>query len=682
MITPSKNIPFFLLIGGIILISYANSFHASWHLDDEPNILNNSKIHLSSLTPDQINNTLRAHPAAPNRDKLYRPLPFLTLALNWYFGQDKTFGYHIVNLMIHILTSWYLFLTLQLLLRIHYKKQYPPQFFTGAAIIAALLWALSPIQTQAVTYIVQRMASMAAMFSIISIYAYLRGRIASKKTYVFWYLICLLSFFAALASKENAILLFPSLALLEFSFFRHDIKRRQVISLIFSAIALLAVATFFIHYVLGRIPFNFLDSYDNRSFTFSERILTQPRIVLMYLSQILLPVADWLSIEHDLILSTSLFTPWTTLPSILLILLLISILIFFLKKYPIICFPALFFFLNHGVESTILPLELVFEHRNYLPSLFLFLPLGILVAHILYSNPPQPLFRRITVILCAVLFLIVSGHATYTRNLAWTTEGTLWTDAIHKAPRSSRAAHNLGKWYRQFGEYPTAYHYFRLALLNADKSADPKMTKKAALNGIASVTYMLGSYDQSLQSFNQCLKIDENDEACLKNRMLAHLQLGQPEQALSDGIRLTKKYPDPVEYQYLTATAAYQANHKDVALNYVRKIVGRSLYNHQVMYLTGLLMTKEKAYPNNIFFLKRATEIAPNNINYQLTLAVAYYKNKQTHLTEETLRQMITQHPLPVIKKELQNFDQNIIDKDANSFFQQTLAGMIREDSY
>ncbi len=660
----------------VIFCVYFNTFNAEWHFDDKPNILNNTKLHLSSLTVEQINNSLRAHPSAHDSGNFYRPLPCLTLALNWYLGQDNVFGYHVVNLAIHILTAWFLFLTLHLLLHIHCKKQYPPAFFTTAAVLAALFWALGPIQTQAVTYIVQRMASMAAMFSIIAIYAYLRGRIASEKQYI-WYFFCILSFFAALGSKENAILLLPSLALLEFSFFRHDIKRRQVVSLIFAAILLLVAAAFFVHYALGQIPFNFLDGYNNRSFTFSERILTQPRIVLMYLSQIFLPVADRLSIEHDVILSTSLFTPWTTLPSILLILLLISVSIIFLKKYPLICFPILFFFLNHAVESTILPLELVFEHRNYLPSLFLFLPVGLLVARILYSMQ-QPLFRRIAVVFCTILFLVISGHATYTRNQAWATERSLWTDALRKAPHSARAANDLGKWYRQFGQYRLAYYYFQLGFKNADKAASPKFMQKAALNGLGSIPYLLGQYEQALQYFNQCLQIQQNDESCLKNRLLTSLQLGQPEQALSDGIRLTKKYSGPVEYQYLTATAAYQANHKGVAINYVQRIVGRSLYNHQVMYLAGLLMMKEKAYLNSLFFLKRAVNLAPNDIDSQLALSVAYYATGQVSLAEGIIQELLSTQSLLSINNVLLNMKKNdLLAEKSFQFIKDTMTDLL-----
>ncbi|MCI5145676.1 MAG: hypothetical protein D3923_09120, partial [Candidatus Electrothrix sp. AR3] len=464
---------YFFLLAAILILSYANTFDASWHLDDEPNILTNSKLHISKLNLQQINNALRANPSAPESDKLYRPIPCLSLALNWYIGQDNVLGYHVVNLTIHILTAWFLFLTLHLLLQVYCTTKYPPQFFITAALLGALFWALAPIQTQAVTYIVQRMASMATMFTIIAIYAYLRGRTSEKK--YLWLALCLFSFFLALGSKENAILLPASLFLFELSFFRHNLSKQQISRFLLAGGIVLIIGFLFVHYGLGITPFklsnplSFLDSYANRSFTFSERILTQPRIVLMYLSQIFFPVAERLSIEHDIILSTSLITPWTTLPALLSILLLIFTPLFFLKRYPLFCFPVLFFFLNHAVESTILQLELIFEHRNYLPSLFLFLPISFLIAKILYSPDQQNFFRRIITISCTVLFLILFGHATYTRNLVWASEGTLWTDVIRKAPNSSRAAHNLGKWYRQFGQYKTAYHYFQLALHNAEK---------------------------------------------------------------------------------------------------------------------------------------------------------------------------------------------------------------------
>jgi tetratricopeptide (TPR) repeat protein len=670
---------FFFFFVGIIYFCYSNTFQASWHLDDEPNILTNSNLHITELSLQQVSRTLQAHPFRGNQDKFYRPLPCLTFGLNWYIGQDNVFGYHVVNIAIHILTAWFLFLTLQLLLHIHYKKQYPPQFFTAAALLAALLWALAPIQTQAVTYIVQRMASMAAMFCIIFIYTYLRGRIASEKKYI-WYFFCVLAFFAALGSKENAILLLPSLVLLEFSFFKHNgINKRQVVIFAVTASILLIAAAFFVHSMLGHLPFNFLDGYKGRSFTFSERILTQPRIVLMYLSQIFLPVTDRLSIEHEINLSGSLFSPWSTFPSIILIFFLIVGSFSYLKKYPMICFPVLFFFLNHAVESTIFPLELIFEHRNYLPSLFLFLPLGIPVAHILYSSPPQSLFRRIAVTLCTVLFLIISGHATYTRNLTWATEGTLWTDVLRKTPNSPRAAHNLGRYYHELGQYQLAYHYFQLSLKNAERAANPKRSQQTTLNALGAVASIIGNHEKSRDYYERCLDINKRNPVCLENSILAYLRSGLPENALIQAKKLINEYPEPVNYQYLTATAAYQADHNDIAIKYMRKIAGRSLYNQQIMYLAGILLMKEKAYQNSLFFLKRAAKLAPKNINYQLTLATAFYNVNRSDLAERILDNIFNKHPLPVIINAVPRIEEHNLNSDTTSLVKAYFDDLIKK---
>ena len=661
----------FLLFFCIILFVYSNAFNADWQLDDNPNILSNFNIHISELTFQQLAATFRAHPTVP--DKIYRPVGCFSFGLNWYFGQSNVFGYHLVNIFIHILTAWFLFLTMRLLLRIHYQKQHPPQsqFFTAAAVLGALLWALAPIQTQAVTYIVQRMAAMAAMFSIIAIYAYLRGKTAAQEKKYLWFALCLVSFCAALGSKENAVLLPASLLLVELSFFRHHVSKKHFSFFLLISVAAFTAGFFFIRYGLEISSFHFsnffsfLEGYDERSFTFKERLLTEPRIVLVYLSQIFLPNVQRLSIDHDIIPSTSLFFPWNTFPSILIIILITSISLVFLKKYPLFCFPVFFFFLNHTVESTVAPLELMFEHRNYLPSLFLFLPVGIFVAHILYSTPPQPVFRRITAMLCTILFLIISGHATYTRNQTWTTVESLWADALRKAPNSSRAAFFLGKEYLQAGQYTLAYRYFQLSLMNANRAANPKFTKKVAFGHLGAIQYFRGQYESALQHFNQCLELDRKDESCLKNRLLNFLKLDFPEKALSDALQLVRNYPDSEAYYYLTALSFYKIGNNEEALKWLQKITKESLNSYEGAYLTGILLMKAGAYKNSLLFLQQAAILSSNSIKSHLALAAARYASGQISLSEDIMKNAIKKYPLLAIKKSLEDIrKQDEINKD------------------
>jgi protein O-mannosyl-transferase len=655
-----------------VLISYSNTLQSSWHFDDEPNILLNSNLHITELTFEQINRAIRAHPSSPESGKLYRPIPCLTFGLNWYIGQDNVFGYHVVNLAIHILTAWFLFLTLHLLLKIHYREREPQheQFFLAAALLGALFWALAPIQTQAVTYIVQRMASMAAMFTIIAIYAYLRGR--TEKKYG-WFVLCLLSFFAALASKENAILLPASLVLLEFAFFRHHITKKQIFLSIFVSILVLIAGFFFVRYGLGLTPFklsnplSFLDSYANRSFTFTERILTQPRIVLMYLSQIFFPVADRLSFEHNVVLSTSLFSPWTTLPSIAIILSLIGTSLFFLKKNPLPCFPILFYFLNHAVESTILQLELVFEHRNYLPSFFLFLPVGAIAARILYSRPPQPTFRRTTVAFFAILFFVTSGYATYTRNMVWVTSETLWKDALRKAPNSARAAAHLGQWYDKQGEKEKAYHYFQLSLAHSESAPSPKYATNVALNLIGALHYSRNENEDALTYFNKCIDIDAHNIDCIVNRILVYLNLNKTEKVLHDTQLLIDKYPYSVKYRYLSALASYQAEDFDAALNMLGSI-DSSFDDHQVIRLVGIIFLKKHDYQNSLFFLRRAEEIWPSLEN-KINLAILSYLAGYQAPLEKIIRIIFFGYKKESVEFLLEENRYNILTEDILRYF-------------
>ena len=112
-------------------------------------------------------------------------------------------------------------------------------------------------------------------------------------------------------------------------------------------------------------------------FTMTERLLTEMRVLVYYMSQLFYPVPTRLSIDHDIVISTSLIHPWTTLPAGLFLIALTITGVVVLEKHPLIGFSILFFLINHVIESSIIPLELIFEHRNYLPSFFMFVPVAL-----------------------------------------------------------------------------------------------------------------------------------------------------------------------------------------------------------------------------------------------------------------------------------------------------------------
>ena len=171
----------FILFCLLILSAYANSFHAAWHFDDKPNILNNyAPAHPGPAAQNPCFDPLfqPKNPYEPAR-KMYRPVPCLTFALNWYVGQDDPFGFHVVNIALHILTAFFLYLLSRPSIQPRVCAGHLRQEKWLVPLLAAILWAVNPIHTQAVTYIVQRMAVMAGFFYLLGLYAFLKARLSN-----------------------------------------------------------------------------------------------------------------------------------------------------------------------------------------------------------------------------------------------------------------------------------------------------------------------------------------------------------------------------------------------------------------------------------------------------------------------------------------------------------------------
>lgn len=490
----------------LIWIAYWISLPAVWHIDDIPNIVRNQKIHLSRLAFSSIVDTFFAGPTG----KFYRPIPMASFALNWYFHGSEVFGYRLVNILIHCTNAVLLYLIVHLLLQTpRLSGAYNRVQIHWIAFINAVFWSLNPLQVQAVTYIVQRMASMAALFFLLGIYFFLHYRIfssgAAKKRLLFG---CVLSYLLAILSKENAVLFPLSIYVINQVFCTEDSKQicnsKWLVLGTVSLLLTLAIGSVIFLVARGNL-FDFIEElYVHRSFTMTERVLTEFRILLLYLSKLFFPLPSRLSFCHDIKVSTSILNPWTTLPSILLIVGALVLSIIGYRKKPLLSFALLFFFLNHGIESTILPLELVFEHRNYLPSVFLFLPLSIGVVRIYEAAYVASRVRRILVIGSVCLAIGLLGNWTFGRNMLWLSAKTLWEDEIQKYPRLARPYHNLAwGYYQAHGKYRQAMALYRKALKL--KPHTPLETA-STLNNMGRISYLLGDYNHSRHYFERAIQ--------------------------------------------------------------------------------------------------------------------------------------------------------------------------------
>ncbi len=434
---------FFLISLLILLLAvYGNSFHGEWHFDDIPNIIENPNVHLNNLSLRGIYNALHF------RGDLIRPVSYLSLAINYYFGGLEPFGYHLINFIIHYVTALFLFLFIFETLRLPLlKERYGERAYTISA-LATVLWAINPVQVLAVSYVVQRMASMAGMFYIAAMYFYLRGRTAEgARNRVLFFLCCAVAALLAFGSKETAAMLPVSLFIYDLLLIqgadRETVRKNlKYASIPFAVVIILANS----YLDLSSI----LDDYRIRSYTLGERLLTEPRVIIFYISLLLYPIHSRLTMLHDIDISTSLTDPWTTLPAISILAFSAGYALTIARKRPLLSFCILFFFLNHLIEGSFIPIELIYEHRNYIPSMLFFVPMAIFILKMLdYFNYKKAI--RWLIVLGIAFVLFAEGHTVYMRNEVLKTDMALWIDNILKYPGLSRPHNNLGINYSRQG---------------------------------------------------------------------------------------------------------------------------------------------------------------------------------------------------------------------------------------
>ncbi len=640
----------------LIFLTYSNTFQADWHYDDMPNILENPHLHIKNLKPHSLFRTFFAGYAGGKYDdsRLYRPLACMTFALNWYIGKNEVVGYHIVNILIHCISACVLFLVIRQLFKT------PVLIVTGQrkeavysiALLAVAFWAANPIQTQAVTYVVQRMASLAAMFYTIGIYCFLKGRMSYKfQTRIILYCCCILSYILALGSKENAITLPITLLLIEILFFQRAINfqraKRIHIYLLFAAVAAVGLSAIF--YLSGGQ--DVFGTYRIRPFGLKERLLTESRIIIFYISQIFYPIPNRLSIKHDIVLSTSLFHPFSTFLAVATILGLIVLSIAVSRKHPVFSFSILFYFLTHCVESTILPLELIFEHRNYLPSLFLFLPIAIGMERLLvyYKNKSKLIFLSLSILIIGLICGF--GVGTYSRNVSWKTEMSLWEDAIRKAPASAVPYQNLAvQYYKNIGDHEAALFLLQKAV----PLKGPKLFKSKALTlkHIGNIYYWKHDYETAISFYREALAIYSDYHEARYNLVLALMQTKRFETALAQSNVLLESRKNS-KYLLIKGLSLLNKGKIESSINCFQKVIKEKpdnikghLYIGGALNLLGRYSMAEK-------YLEKIRTICPECIYNYFYLIENRIKAEDMLSASIYTDELLSLFPIPFIQSKL-----------------------------
>lgn len=479
------------LVAATILV-YANSFDGQFIFDDMPNIVENEQIR---VFPPRFA-TLTGH--------LERSLTNTTLAANWRFGQNAVAGYHAVNLTIHILAGLLLFNLLRRTLRCEPPDSTWHRSARGLAWAIALLWLVHPLQTQSVTYIIQRAEALTGLFTLAMLNALLHGAEASRRMGRFvGFAGATIACALGMCSKEVMVTA-PILAIVFDRIFlatswRDLVRRRWLVHLSLLSCLLLtmrSVATLTTSapsdeplqavgfHIVGVSPWEFLRN--------------QPGVLLHYLRLVVRPVGqcldyDW-PVAHgfaDIVLPGSIIVGLLMATAVAL------------WRWPKLGFCGAAFFIILAPSSSFIPLaDLAFEHRMYL-ALAPILTLLVLGGHALSLR----IGARRNVDLAAVhrwelgatLLLATSfGVMTVARNFDYHDVAGMWTLVLQNSPHNIRARNNLGQACLLNGQYDAAFREFAAVLRMRDYPD--------SLAGMADVLEKFGNTSQAVEHYNAALR--------------------------------------------------------------------------------------------------------------------------------------------------------------------------------
>ncbi len=450
--TKPLTIKFKLIATAIIiclgLAIYSNSFHSEFQFDDKPFIVLNE--HIKNLA--DIKGKWHFYKS--------RFVGLMSFALNYHFHKLNVFGYHITNTFIHIINALLLWWFVRLIFATQrIKKSYlnNPDRQKYLPLCIALLFLVHPLQTQAVTYICQRFASLATLFYLLSMCCYLKFRLLpenshSKKHYI---ILMLISTLMAVFTKEIAFTL-PFVIIFIECFLLKEKTNAPKKTKNYKTILLVSVLSFIVMIIpllfsfnVTRIIFRQLvsGSHDGDIITSYTYLLTQFRVIVHYISLLLFPFGQ--TFDYDFPISHS-FLEAPTLLSFVLLVMIIFISFKNYKKMPLLAVGAFWFFTTLLVESSIIPIpHVIFEHRMYLPSIGFCIAIFCIISHFIKNN--RAFYISTITVLIAFSFL------TYQRNYIYHDEVTFWIDNVSKSPNKTRPYNNLATALIERDQYHDAF---------------------------------------------------------------------------------------------------------------------------------------------------------------------------------------------------------------------------------
>jgi tetratricopeptide (TPR) repeat protein len=459
-----------------VFLAYSGAIGGTWALDD--------RLATKSIGIHDLQDLMG-----------FRKVVYLSFLLNQYIAPFNPANFRLFNILLHMLNSVlvYLLAYKTVMLTLHGQESLS-RFHEGknsvsrgsgdtgfyVAVFSSIVFALHPININAVTYIIQRMASMATFFTLLSLLFYISAaRTERVPKAILLYGTSGIFLVVGIFSKENALMAVPLFVLYDYIFLarlQRGIFLKRMLVLAVFGVLVVGIASYFLNlprtliqlFKLAMNPTQTLQGNVIRAtdvyWNPLQHILTEFRVVSRYLLIILIPlpslfIFDWWGYP----LSQGLTTPWTTLPSIFLIAGVFVFGLLVMKKFPFFSFGILWYLIAISLESFVaLGSDLYFEHRNYLPSVGLFF--GV-TAQIVVGLIKHQSGKRLWI--AAAIIALLLGSATFERNKVFTDSVSLWSDTVEKAPENLRATNALGNAYLKKSNFEEAKKNYKKVINDA-----------------------------------------------------------------------------------------------------------------------------------------------------------------------------------------------------------------------
>ena len=580
--------------------AYSNSFAGAFVFDDIRCIVANQGIR--QFWP--IEKTLFP-PSDPATVGLSgRPLVNLSLAFNYAVGGTSPWGYHALNFAIHLAATLTLFDLVRRTLLLPRLSRELGAFAAPLAFAIALVWMLHPVQTAAVTYVIQRAEALMGLCYLLTLYGVLRG--ATSQHSFRWYSLTGVACLLGMATKEVMVTA-PVVALLyDRTFlagsFKEAWRRRAglyaAMAVTWGIIVWGLLATDFHHGTAGAAV---------EEFTWQSYLLTQPGVILHYLRLAVCPTG--LCLDYGWPAATT-FAKIVVPAGVVLGLLALTVLA--LAKYPPWGFLGASFFLILAPTSSFVPIrDATFDHRLYLPLAAI--AAGLVVAGFTALKASSPTEARrpngrnwLQLGLLAVVGVVL-GSLTFARNADYASEFSIWKDTAQKAPENPRAHFNLGEQLHRQGQLADAIAQYQLAL-----DIDPKYA--AAHNNLGVVFFGRSKIDEALNHYQQAATLKPDWAEVHNNLANALASTGRRAAALAEYEKALALKPDFAEAQNNLGYVLVAEGRIDDAVSHYRAAIELKPDYAQAHSNLAEALARKGLYPDAIRHLREVVRLQPGNL--------------------------------------------------------------------